>query len=86
MRRQTKEIQVGNLRIGGNNPIRIQTMANTDTNDIEASVAQAKRCHKILYVKIRQDVCFLFDEETLNVLKSNKTKKHPISENLSNAF
>ncbi len=43
-RRQTKEIQVGNLRIGGNNPIRIQTMANTDTNDIEASVAQAKRC------------------------------------------
>ena len=44
MRRQTKEIQVGNLRIGGNNPIRIQTMANTDTNDIEASVAQAKRC------------------------------------------
>ncbi len=43
-RRQTKEIQVGDLRIGGNNPIRIQTMANTDTNDIEASVAQAKRC------------------------------------------
>ena len=44
MRRQTKEICVGSLRIGGNNPIRIQTMANTDTNDIEASVAQAKRC------------------------------------------
>ena len=43
-RRQTKEICVGNLRIGGNNPIRIQTMANTDTNDIEASVTQAKRC------------------------------------------
>ena len=43
-RRKSKEIQVGNLRIGGNNPIRIQTMANTDTNDIEASVAQAKRC------------------------------------------
>ena len=43
-RRKSKEIQVGDLRIGGNNPIRIQTMANTDTNDIEASVAQAKRC------------------------------------------
>ena len=43
-RRISKEICVGNLRIGGNNPIRIQTMANTDTNDIEASVAQAKRC------------------------------------------
>lgn len=44
MRRISKEICVGNLRIGGNNPIRIQTMANTDTNDIEASAAQAKRC------------------------------------------
>ena len=43
-RRKSKEIQVGDLRIGGSNPIRIQTMANTDTNDIEASVAQAKRC------------------------------------------
>ena len=43
-RRKSKEIQVGDLRIGGNNPIRIQTMANTDTNDIDASVAQAKRC------------------------------------------
>ena len=43
-RRTSKEIRVGNLRIGGNNPIRIQTMANTDTNDIEASIAQAKRC------------------------------------------
>ena len=43
-RRISKEICVGNLRIGGNNPIRIQTMANTDTNDIEASIAQAKRC------------------------------------------
>ena len=43
-RRKSKEIQVGNLHIGGNNPIRIQTMANTDTNDINASIAQAKRC------------------------------------------
>ena len=43
-RRKSKEIQVGDLRIGGSNPIRIQTMANTDTNDIDASVAQAKRC------------------------------------------
>jgi (E)-4-hydroxy-3-methylbut-2-enyl-diphosphate synthase len=34
---------VGNIEIGGNNPIRIQSMATTDTNDTEASVAQAKR-------------------------------------------
>jgi (E)-4-hydroxy-3-methylbut-2-enyl-diphosphate synthase len=34
---------VGNIAIGGNNPIRIQSMATTDTNDTEGSVAQAKR-------------------------------------------
>ena len=34
---------MGNILIGGNNPIRIQSMATTDTNDTAASVAQAKR-------------------------------------------
>ena len=34
---------MGNIAIGGTNPIRIQSMATTDTNDTEASVAQAKR-------------------------------------------
>ena len=34
---------VGNIAIGGDNPIRIQSMATTDTNDTEGSVAQAKR-------------------------------------------
>lgn len=42
-RRKTIEVRVGNTTIGGNSPIRIQSMANTDTNDIEASVEQAKR-------------------------------------------
>ena len=34
---------MGNVLIGGDYPIRIQSMATTDTNDTEASVAQAKR-------------------------------------------
>jgi len=34
---------VGNIEIGGQNPIRIQSMTTTDTNDTEACVAQAKR-------------------------------------------
>ena len=38
---QTTEIQIGTLTMGGNAPVRVQTMANTDTNDVEASVAQA---------------------------------------------
>ena len=42
-RRHSTEARVGNIGIGGNNPIRIQSMATTDTNDTTASVAQAKR-------------------------------------------
>ena len=42
-RRTTTVAHVGNIAIGGDNPIRIQSMATTDTNDTEGSVAQAKR-------------------------------------------
>ena len=42
-RRKSDEIHVGNVKLGGNNPVRIQSMANTDTNDIENSVAQCLR-------------------------------------------
>ena len=43
-RRHTIEVHVGNIGIGGSNPVRVQTMTNTDTNDIEGSVEQIKRC------------------------------------------
>ena len=43
MRRQSSETRVGNIGIGGSNPIRIQSMATVDTNDTEGCVAQAKR-------------------------------------------
>ena len=42
-RRKTSITRVGNILIGGENPIRIQSMATTDTNDTAASVAQAER-------------------------------------------
>jgi (E)-4-hydroxy-3-methylbut-2-enyl-diphosphate synthase len=42
-RRKSVEVQIGNLKLGGDNPVRVQSMANTDTNDIEASVHQAIR-------------------------------------------
>jgi len=42
-RRTSSVAHVGNIAIGGDNPIRIQSMATTDTNDTEGSVAQAKR-------------------------------------------
>ena len=42
-RRKTTVTRVGNIAIGGDNPIRIQSMATVDTNDTEGCVAQAKR-------------------------------------------
>lgn len=40
---KTREVMVGNIGIGGNNPIRIQSMTTTDTMNTEATVAQAIR-------------------------------------------
>ncbi len=42
-RKQTKEVRVGNLRIGNNHPIVIQSMTNTDTKNVAATVEQIKR-------------------------------------------
>lgn len=39
-RNMTKEIQIGNVKIGGGSPIAIQSMTNTKTEDVEATVQQ----------------------------------------------
>lgn len=43
IRRQTITARIGTVGIGGDNPIRVQSMTTTDTNDTEACVEQAKR-------------------------------------------
>lgn len=43
MRRESSPVQVGDITIGGNAQIRIQSMTTTNTNDTEGSVAQAER-------------------------------------------
>ena len=42
-RDHTKVIQIGNKKIGGGNPILIQSMTNTRTEDVEATVSQIRR-------------------------------------------
>jgi (E)-4-hydroxy-3-methylbut-2-enyl-diphosphate synthase len=39
----TKEVQIGSLKLGGENSIRVQSMTTTDTMDTEGSVAQSIR-------------------------------------------
>ncbi len=41
-RRKSKEISIGNVKIGNNNPISVQSMCNTDTRDIEQTTRQIK--------------------------------------------
>jgi len=43
VRRQTRKIHLGNVAIGGDSPISVQSMTNTDTRDIEKTVAQIHR-------------------------------------------
>ena len=42
IRRQTPEVRIGKIAIGGQNPIAIQSMTNTDTRDVSATIAQIK--------------------------------------------
>ncbi len=42
-RRKTREVMVGNVGVGGTNPIRVQSMTTTLTKDIDATVAQTIR-------------------------------------------
>lgn len=42
-RRQSRKIWVGSVPVGGDAPIAVQSMTNTDTNDVAATVAQIQR-------------------------------------------
>ena len=42
-REYTKVVSIGSVKIGGGNPVRIQSMTNTPTEDVEATAAQIKR-------------------------------------------
>ena len=42
IRRRTPEVRIGKVAIGGRNPIAIQSMTNTDTRDVSATIAQIK--------------------------------------------
>ena len=44
MRKQTRVVQVGTVKIGGEEPVRVQSMTNTDTRDITATVNRFKGC------------------------------------------
>lgn len=63
IRRRSKEIKIGNIKIGGNNPIAIQSMVKIPTKNYRAVIAQAqdlqrKGCSMLrLAIKDQEDAC-----------------------------
>ena len=45
-RKKTKVINVGDVKIGGDNPISVQSMTNTLTSDIQATINQINEIHE----------------------------------------
>lgn len=66
---ETLTVKAGNVLIGGGNPIVVQTMCNTHTSDVEASVAQCRRLTKAGAQMIRLTVPSLAQVESLRQIK-----------------
>lgn len=69
MRKLKKEIKIGNIFIGQNNPIKIQSMTNTKTKDIEETVKQILDLKKIGCEIIRVAVVDLEDARAISKIK-----------------
>lgn len=72
-REKTKEIMIGNRRIGGGNPVLIQSMTNTATEDIEATVTQINRLEAAGCEIIR---CTVPNLEAAEAVKEIKKRIH----------
>ena len=49
-RRNTRVVDVGKIKIGGNNPISIQSMTNTDTKNIESTLKQIIELERLVVI------------------------------------
>lgn len=66
---ETLKVQIGNVTIGGDSPIVVQTMCNTHTSDVEASLAQCKRLHEAGAQLIRLTVPSLAQVDSLREIR-----------------
>jgi (E)-4-hydroxy-3-methylbut-2-enyl-diphosphate synthase len=74
-RLQTREVKIGDLLLGDNNPIRIQTMTTTDTMDTAATVAQTIRCIEAGAELVRITAPSKKEAEQLLVIKNELRKQ-----------
>ncbi|MFH1487430.1 MAG: flavodoxin-dependent (E)-4-hydroxy-3-methylbut-2-enyl-diphosphate synthase [Pseudomonadota bacterium] len=74
MRRKTRRIYVGDVPIGGGAPVAVQSMTNTDTRDIPATVRQIEQLHEAGCEIVRLAVP---DQEAVDAFKTIKSKVRP---------
>jgi (E)-4-hydroxy-3-methylbut-2-enyl-diphosphate synthase len=65
----TREVKIGNLLFGGNNPIRVQSMTTTDTMDTKATVEQSIRMIEAGCELVRITAPSLNDAKNLELIK-----------------
>ena len=68
-RRMTRKVRVGSVEIGGDSPISVQSMTNTDTRDAQATIGQITRLQKAGCEIVRIAV---FDEDCVENIKEIK--------------
>lgn len=71
MRKNTRVVKVGNIKIGGNNKIVIQSMTNTNTADSQATINQIKELEKAGCQLVRVTVNNLKAAESIKEIKKN---------------
>ncbi|MFA5073110.1 MAG: flavodoxin-dependent (E)-4-hydroxy-3-methylbut-2-enyl-diphosphate synthase [Nitrospirota bacterium] len=69
MRKKTRQITLGNLKIGGDAPVVVQSMCNTNTRDIEATVGQISRLEQAGCEAVRVAVPDNQAAESLGVIR-----------------
>ena len=74
-RQETLEVNIGGVPVGGKNPIRIQTMTDTDTKDTEAVVEQLVRLIKAGADYVRMTVKNIHDAENIQNIKNELQKR-----------
>ena len=73
LREETRSVQVGNLTIGGNNHVVIQSMCNTKTKDVEATINQINALEQAGCELVRVAI---FDKEDAYAIKEIKKGIH----------
>lgn len=75
-RRKTRSVQVGDVTIGGNYPVVVQSMINEDTLDIDGSVAAIRRLHELGCEIVRVTVPSMAHAKALAQIKAKLSQTY----------